>query len=187
MPPEGFQIRDAYESDIPAITAIYRPEVESGLATWEEVPPPASEMAARMEKIRAQGLPYFVAEQDGRVCGYAYAGPYHPRPGYRYTLEDTVYLHPSVQRQGVGRALLRQVIARSESLGYRQMMALIHWTPTSPSIALHERLGFRLVGIAHGVGYKFDEWRDLATKQRSLGPGSNTYPDPIILAPLSPH
>jgi phosphinothricin acetyltransferase len=137
-------------------------------------------MAERLAKIRNAGLPFLVAERDGRVLGYAYAGQFHTRSGYRYTIEDTVYIRPEAQRQGVGRALLEEVLLRCESLGYRQMMALIHWTPGSPSVTLHERLGFRLVGVAHGVGYKFGGWRDLAYMQRPLGSGSVENPAPHV-------
>jgi phosphinothricin acetyltransferase len=176
---EPFRLRDANRLDVSEIAAIYRPEVESGLASWEEVAPGETEMASRMEKVQSAGLPYLVAERAGRVLGYAYAGPYHPRAAYRYTLENTVYVEPRSQGQGIGRALLEEVLRRCEAKGYRQMMALIHWTPGSPSIALHERLGFRLIGIAHGVGYKLDAWRDLALMQRPLGPGSATEPAPL--------
>jgi len=179
MPREPFLIRDASADDIPAIADIYRPEVETGLASWEEIPPSEWEMGGRMEKIYAQGLPYLVAERYGRVLGYCYASPFHPRSAYRYTLEDTVYVHPDAQRQGIGHALLEDLIKRCEALGYRQMMSLIHWMPNSASITLHERLGFRLIGIAHGVGFKFSAWHDLAQLQRSLGSGSTTAPLPL--------
>jgi phosphinothricin acetyltransferase len=185
MPREPFIIREATTDDIPVIADIYRPEVETRLASWEEIPPSEWELTGRMEKIRAQGLPYLVAERYGRVLGYSYAAPFHPRSAYRYTLEDTVYIHPDAQGQGIGRSLLEDLIRRCEALGYRQMMALIHWTPKSVSVALHERLGFRLVGIAHGVGYKFGAWHDLAQLQRSLGSGSTTSPLPLFHRPQS--
>jgi phosphinothricin acetyltransferase len=174
--PEPFRLRDANRLDVSEITAIYRPEVETGLSSWEEVPPGETEMAGRMQKIQSAGLPYLVAERSGRVVGYSYADRYHPRQAYRYTLEDTVYVEPRSQGQGIGRALLEEVLRRCEAAGYRQMMAFIHWVPGSPSLALHERLGFRLIGIGHGLGYKLGAWRDLALMQLPLGPGSATEP-----------
>lgn len=176
MLPEPVRIRPAALTDIPTITAIYAREVSDGLATWEETPPDETDMADRMRKIFAAGLPYLVAERDGLVCGYAYAGPFHPRSGYRYTVEDTVYVAPSAQGAGIGTALLGDIVARCETLGYRQMMALIHWTQDSASVALHRRLGFNLVGIAPAVGFKLGGWRDLAYMQRALGPGATTLP-----------
>jgi phosphinothricin acetyltransferase len=177
MPPEPFLIRDATRFDIPAIGAIYRPEVEHGLSSWEEEPPSDGELAARMDKIIGAGLPYLAAERDGAVLGYAYAGFYHGRSAYRYTLEDTVYIDPGARGQGVGKALMVELLARSEAVGCRQMMALIRWIPDSPSIALHKRLGFRMIGIAEGLGYKFGGWLDLALMQKTIGAGNTASPD----------
>jgi phosphinothricin acetyltransferase len=177
MPPSPFHIRDAALADVPAITAIYRPEVEHGLASWEEVPPDEAEIAARMEKMFGLGLPYLVAESDGVVLGYSYAGPFHPRSAYRYTLEDTIYLHPQARGRGLGTILLGALLDRCEAVGCRQMMSLIHWTENSASVALHEKLGFRTIGHAHGVGYKFGRWLDLIEMQKPLGGGNTTPPD----------
>jgi phosphinothricin acetyltransferase len=179
MPPRSFRIREASAADIPGIAAIYGPEVETGLASWEEAVPSEAEMAARMGKILALRLPYLVADRGGQVLGYSYAGPFHPRSAYRYTLEDTVYIHPESRGWGMGRALLSELLRRCELLGYRQMMALIYWTAGSASVALHERLGFRMVGVALGLGYKFGAWHDLVYMQRPLGPGSAAAPAPL--------
>jgi phosphinothricin acetyltransferase len=183
MQPESVLIRPATVADIAAITAIYGPEVETGLASWEEIPPSADEMAARMEKLQSAGLPYLAAESAGRLLGYAYAGPFHPRAAYRFTLEDTVYVHPDAQGRGVGRALLEQLLADCTAQGYRQMMALIHFTPDSASIALHQQLGFRMIGVATALGYKLGAWRDLAQLQLSLGAGNATEPGPLAARP----
>ena len=134
-------------------------------------------MAARMRKIVGLGLPYLVAESDGAVLGYSYAGPFHPRSAYRYTLEDTIYLHPDAQGQGLGRKLLTILLDRCEAIGCRQMMSLIYSVENSASVALHEKLGFRIVGYAYGVAYKFGRWLDLVQMQKPLGAGNATPPD----------
>jgi phosphinothricin acetyltransferase len=185
MPPEPFQIRDVASPDIPAIRAIYAAEVLTGVATFEEVPPTETEMTARIDKISKAGLPYVVAERDGELLGYAYAGQFHVRAAYRSTLENTVYVRPDVHRRGVGRALLVEVIARAEAGGYRQMMALITHAQDSPSIALHSALGFRTMGIATSVGYKHGRWLDVAYMQRALGAADLT--PPVIPLPGSPN
>jgi len=176
MPLEPFLIRDVTAADIPAITAIYGAEVTSNVATFEEVAPSEAEMRARIEKIRSLGLPYIVAERAGVVLGYGYAGPFHARAAYRSTLEDTVYVHPDAHRQGVGRGLLGELIARATAGGYRQMMALISHVPGSASVALHHALGFRMMGIAKAVGYKHGRWLDVAYMQRALGDADATPP-----------
>ena len=176
MQPEAFRIRDVAAADIPAITAIYAAEVTTNVATFEEVPPSAAEMTARIEKVRGLGLPYIVAERASVILGYGYAGPFHARAAYRSTLEDTVYIRPDVHRQGVGRALLSEIIARAEAGGYRQMMALISHVPDSASVALHYALGFRMMGIAQAVGYKHGRWLDVAYMQRALGAADATPP-----------
>jgi len=185
MPPEPFEIRDVTPGDIPAIRAIYAAEVLTNVATFEEVPPTEAEMTARVDKIVHAGLPYIVAERDGEVLGYAYAGPFHARAAYRSTLENTVYIRPDAHRQGIGRALLVELIARSEAAGYRQMMALITHVADSASVALHSALGFRMMGIAQSVGYKHGSWLDVAYMQRALGAADTT--PPAIPSPGSPN
>ena len=172
MSPDLPVIRDATEADIGAITAIYRDEVEHGVASFEETAPSEQEMTARMAKVVGLGLPYLAAEDhDGRFLGYSYAGPFHARAAYRFTVEDSIYVDRGARRQGVGRALLEELIDRCEKAGCRQMMALITDTDDSPSIALHTKLGFRLMGVAQGVGYKFGQWLDVAYMQLPLGLG----------------
>ncbi len=177
MLPEQLRIRAAIRSDVPAIGGIYRAEVAHGLASWEEEPPTDDDLTGRMDKIVHAGLPYIVAERGGALVGYSYAGFYHGRSAYRYTLEDTVYVHPDARGQGIGKALLSELLVRSEAVGARQMMALIRWVEASPSIALHRQFGFRLLGIAEGLGYKFGDWLDLALMQKALGAGKTAPPD----------
>lgn len=177
MPSEPLLIRDATDRDVASITRIYAHEVLNGIASFEEFAPSEAEMAGRMAKIRALGLPYLVAEKAGAVLGYAYAGQFHARAAYRFTVEDTIYIDRGVRGRGVGRALLETLIARCEAIGCRQMMALITRVDDSASIVLHEKIGFRPMGIAHAVGYKFGRWTDVVYMQRTLGPGDAAPPD----------
>ena len=182
--PDPLHIRDATAADVDQIAAIYGREVETGIATFEEVPPTAQDMAGRMSKIQELGLPYLVAERAGKIVGYAYAGQFHRRVAYRYTLEDTVYIHRDAHRQGVGRALLAELLARAEQLGCRQMVALISRSPGGASEALHAELGFRSVGVLKAVGYKFGNWLDVAYMQRPIGAADADAPDRPVLGPL---
>ena len=170
-------IRPTTPADIPAITRIYAHAVKHGTATFELEPPDEAEMLRRFEKLRAGSFPYVVAEVDGAVGGYAYAGAYRERPAYRFTVEDSIYIAPDMQGRGLGRALLTRLIADSEARGFRQMIAVIGDSPRqAASIGLHEALGFRHAGILRDVGYKFGAWRDTALMQRTLGPGGTTNP-----------
>jgi len=180
---EPFRIRDATEQDVAQIAAIYAHEVEHGIATFEEVAPSAEDIVGRMGNIKRLGLPYLAAERGSKLLGYAYAGQFHPRAAYRYTLEDTVYIHKDARRQGVARALLTELITRCETIGARQMMALITSVPDSASIALHAALGFRSMGVAPAVGYKFGRWLDVAYMQRPIGAANSTPPDRPVLGP----
>ncbi|MBW8725668.1 MAG: N-acetyltransferase [Inquilinus limosus] len=171
-------IRDAAEADLPAIQAIYARHVLHGFASFEEVPPGTAELSARRAAVLAQGLPYLAAELDGRVAGYAYAGAYRPRPAYRHTIEDSVYVADGLAGRGIGRALLATLIERCEAGPWRQMVAVIGDTGNAGSIALHEALGFRRTGILQSVGFKFGRWVDSVLMQRPLGPGDATLPGP---------
>ena len=182
---EAFRIREAVEADVREITAIYADEVKHGIATFEEMVPTADDMAARLAHIKCHALPYLVAERAGTVLGYAYAGQFHARAAYRYTLEDTVYIHEDARRQGVGKALLEALLARSEAIGARQMIALISYTPDSGSIALHTQQGFRPIGILKAVGYKFGRWLDVAYMQRQIGAADTNAPDRPVLGLLN--
>ncbi|HEY0505306.1 MAG TPA: GNAT family N-acetyltransferase [Lysobacter sp.] len=169
-------IRSAVAADLPAITALYAREVDENVATYEYTAPDAAEMARRWQAIVAQGYPYVVVESDGRFAGYAYASGYRTREGYRWTVEDTVYVHPDFTGRGIGRALLQRLIDDCTALGLRQMVAVIGDTTNTASIALHERLGFRTVGVFQGLGRKHDRWLDTVQMQRALGPGDGSAP-----------
>lgn len=164
-------VRPSGTSDLPAIQAIYAHHVTHGLGTFEETPPDAEEMAARRLAIVERGLPHLVAEADGRVLGYAYAGPYRPRPAYRYTVEDSVYVAPEAVRHGVGRALLTALIEFCEAGPWRQMVAVIGDRGNTASIALHAALGFHEAGHLRAVGFKLERWVDVVIMQRALGAG----------------
>ena len=169
-------IRAAVAADIPAITAIYDHAVRHGTASFELDPPDADEMARRRQTLVDAGFPYLVAETDGTVAGYAYAGPYRPRPAYRWSVEDSVYVAPALQRRGVGRTLLERLVAAAEQRGFRQMIAVIGDSAQTPSIELHRAAGFRLIGAVENVGHKFGRWLDTVLMQRALGPGASASP-----------
>src|SRR5215216_4266823 len=169
-------IRPSRDDDIAAITTIYGHHVLHGLASSEEVPPPAEEIGRRRAAIVDRGLPYLVAERGGRVVGYCYAGPFRPRIGYRFTLEDSIYVEQGEVGRGIGRALLTPLLARCAELGYRQMVAVIGGRETVASIRLHQALGFREIGIFEAVGFKFGRWIDTVLMQRALGEGADTLP-----------
>jgi phosphinothricin acetyltransferase len=161
-------IRDCIEADIPAIVDIYAPAVLHGTASFEIEPPDGAEMMRRRRVILDGGHPYLVAEIDGRVAGYAYAGAYRPRPAYRFTVEDSIYIAPDAHRRGLGRGLLGALIVACTARGFREMIAVIGDSAQTPSIALHERFGFRLIGIARNVGFKHGRFLDQVLMQRSL-------------------
>lgn len=176
--PQGLVVRDAAEQDMAAIQAIYAHEVLRGLATFEETPPSTAEMLARRAGVLALGLPYLAAEIEGRIVGYSYATGYRPRPAYRYTVEDSVYVADGMHGRGIGRALLSGLIERCEAGPWRQMVAVIGNSGNAGSIALHRQLGFRLVGTFEAVGFKLGRWVDTVLMQRPLGPGGEAPPQP---------
>jgi phosphinothricin acetyltransferase len=170
------KVRDSVDPDLAAITALYGLSVETAAGSFEYEPPTPPEMARRRAAVLELGLPWLVAELDGAVAGYAYAGAFRMRLGYRFTVEDSVYVDPAFGRRGVGRALLCELIARCETLGLRQMVAVIGDSGNAASIALHAACGFLPAGTIHDVGWKLDGWRDVVFMQRALGPGASTPP-----------
>jgi phosphinothricin acetyltransferase len=170
-------IRAATPADLVAVTAIYDHAVRHGTASFELAPPDASEMARRRQALVDAGYPYLVAEIDGVIAGYAYAGPYRARPAYRWSVEDSIYVAPRMHRRGVGAALLGRLIADAEQSGFRQMIAVIGDSSQAPSIALHRAAGFRTIGTIENVGFKFGRWLDSVLMQRALGPGATKPPE----------
>jgi len=171
-------VRDATDADIAAVTAIYAEYVRTALASFEEVPPDEAEMAARRQRVVARGLPWLVYERDGRVLGYAYAGPFRDRSAYRYLVENSVYVAPGARHGGIGRALLSALIARCTAMGYRQMVAVIGDSANAASIGLHAALGFRLAGTLPSAGFKLGRWVDTVLMVRALGDGDRSPPLP---------
>ncbi|HEX3888365.1 MAG TPA: GNAT family N-acetyltransferase [Phenylobacterium sp.] len=170
-------VREATEADASDLAAIYRDAVLHGFGTFEEEPPTAVDMDARRRAVQDKGLPYLVAEVDGRVLGFAYAGPFRPRAAYRYTLEDSVYVSPDAKGKGVGRAVLSAVIAACEALDIRQLMAVIGDTQNAGSIGLHKALGFEQTGVGKSVGFKHGRWVDIVHMQKALNGGDTRAPD----------
>jgi phosphinothricin acetyltransferase len=170
------EIRPATAADLPAITGVYEQAVLCGTATFELVPPDLGEMTRRFGVLMEGGFPYLVAALEGRVIGYAYAGAYRPRPAYRFTVENSVYLEPAIHRRGIGLQLLQRLIAESETRGYRQMIAVIGDSANAGSIGVHTRCGFQMIGTHPNVGFKFGRWLDTVMMQRALGEGASTLP-----------
>jgi phosphinothricin acetyltransferase len=169
-------IRPVQVRDGAAITRIYADAVRHGTASFELEPPDEAEMARRQDGLLGGGYPFLVAEISGAVVGYAYAGPYRARPAYYWAVEDSVYIAPQAQRQGIGRALLSRLIAEAEARGFRQMIAVIGDSAQTASIALHAAAGFHRIGTLAAVGFKFDRWLDSVLMQRALGAGATTAP-----------
>ena len=169
-------IRPATPDDIPAIAAIYGHHVATGLASFELEPPTVDEMRRRYDELVPRGFPYLVAERDGAVAGYAYAGSYRARPAYRFSVENSVYIAPDARRGGVGRALLEALIAESARRGFRQMVAVIGDSDNAASIGLHAACGFAMIGALPSIGWKFGRWVDSVFMQRPLGEGDTTPP-----------
>ncbi|HML08165.1 MAG TPA: GNAT family N-acetyltransferase [Xanthobacteraceae bacterium] len=169
-------IRPAGPGDVAAITRIYGEAVAHGTATFEIVPPDESEMARRQQALLTNGYPYLVAEQAGAVAGYAYAGPYHARPAYRWSVEDSIYVAPQFHRLGLGRLLMARLIAEAQARGFRQMIAVIGDSANAASIALHAAAGFRRIGTLQSVGFKHGRWLDAVLMQRPLGSADTTPP-----------
>jgi len=163
---------------MPAIQAIYTHHVLYGLASFEETPPSVEEMLARRQAVLGLGLPYLAAELDGRIVGYSYATSYRPRPAYRHTVEDSIYVADGLGGQKIGSTLLGALIARCEAGPWRQMLANIGDSGNAGSIGLHRRFGFEAVGTLRSTGFKLGRWVDTVLMQRSLGPGDQTLPQP---------
>lgn len=170
------KIVNAEEKHIPAIRDIYAHHVLHGTGSFETDPPDTHEMLARLEKIRSLGLPWVVALQEDKVIGYCYLSRYRERYAYRYTLEDSIYIDPTAQRQGAGKALLRHIIDWAETHSYRQMIAIVGDSNNQGSLKLHQQVGFTEIGTLKNIGFKHGLWLDTVLLQRTLGEGNNTPP-----------
>lgn len=175
-------IRDASETDLDRITEIYADAVRTGTSSYELEPPSRTEMASRFAGLAAGRFPYVVAEDDGTLLGYAYAGPFRPRPAYRFIVEDSIYIAPEAKGRGLGRLLLRRLIDDCTKLGFRQILAVIgDGSPASASVRLHAALGFVTTGNLTGSGYKHGRWLDTTIMQLAINGGRDTPPDPYSM------
>ncbi|MBM3643986.1 MAG: N-acetyltransferase family protein [Alphaproteobacteria bacterium] len=172
----GVAVRDSVEADVVRCRDIYAHHVLTGTASFEIDPPDVAEMSRRRASVLDQGLPYLVAEREGRVLGYAYASNWRPRPAYRHSVENSIYIDKDAVRQGIGMALLPVLIERCTTLGRRRMVAVIGDSAQTPSISLHAACGFQMVGVLPSIGFKFGRWLDSVMMQRPLGPGDTTLP-----------
>jgi L-amino acid N-acyltransferase YncA len=170
------QLRFASPEDLPQITAIYAHHVRTGLASFELEPPTLAEMRSRYERMADAGYPYLVALDGDILVGYAYAGQYRPRPAYRFTVEDSIYVAPGAAGRGIGKALLLRLITECEARGYRQMLAVIGDSANAASIGVHRACGFEMKCTLDAFGFKFGRWVDSVLMQRALGEGQRTAP-----------
>ena len=170
-------IRPAIDADIGAITTIYAHHVLNGTGTFETTPPNEEDMAGRRRDVLAKGLPYLVAEDASGVLGFAYCNWFKPRPAYRFSAEDSIYLAPQAQGKGLGRLLLTELMAQAERAGVRKLIAVIGDSANAGSIGLHQACGFSQVGILSACGWKFNRWLDVVLMERSVGSGSKQAPE----------
>ena len=170
-------LRPSTDSDLPAITAIYRHHVNHGTGTFETEPPTEEEMGARRADVLAKGLPYLVAELQGRILGFAYCQWFKPRPAYRFSAEDSIYLHPEAAGQRIGNKLLTELARQAQAAGIRKLIAVIGDSGNVRSIGVHRAVGFRHVGTIESCGWKFGRWLDIVLMEKSLGEGNRTAPE----------
>lgn len=169
-------IRPSRDEDIAAITAIYRHHVLNGTGTFEIDPPSEADMATRRADVLAKGLPYLVVENEGKVQGFAYCNWFKPRPAYRFSAEDSIYMAVDAHHKGLGKALLAELCAKAERAGVRKFLAVIGDSANAGSIGVHRSLGFDHVGTVKSCGWKFDRWLDVVMMEKILGAGDSTSP-----------
>ena len=170
-------IRPSQPQDVPDIAAIYAHHVLVGTGTFETEPPALRDMADRRADVLAKGLPYLVAVDGNKVLGFAYCNWFKPRPAYRFSAEDSIYLAPAAQGQGLGRVLLTELASQAERVGVRRLIAVIGDSSNVGSVAVHRSVGFRPVGVLKSCGWKFDRWLDVVLMDMPLGPGDRCAPD----------
>ncbi len=171
-----YTIRPSRDEDMAAITSIYGHHVLHGTGTFETEPPSEADMAGRRADVLAKGLPYLVAEDKGQVLGFAYCNWFKPRPAYRFSAEDSIYVAPNLPRQGLGRALLQALCQQAEAQGVRKMLAVIGDSANAGSIGVHTALGFTHTGTVRSCGWKFGRWLDVVLMEKPLGDGDTTPP-----------
>lgn len=169
-------IRPSRDEDLDAITRIYGHHVLHGTGTFETTPPSVADMTTRRADVLAKGLPWLVVEDGGEVLGFAYGNWFKPRPAYRFSVEDSIYMAPEAAGKGLGRALLAELLAALERAGVRKVMAVIGDSANAGSIGVHRALGFEPAGVINSCGWKFDRWLDIVLMQKPLGAGDSTPP-----------
>ena len=169
-------IRPSLPADMAAITAIYKHHVLHGTGTFEIDPPSLADMTARREDVLSKGLPYLVLESQGKVLGFAYFNWFKPRPAYRFSAEDSIYLAADAAGKGWGRMLLAELCLAAEKVGIRKLIAVIGDSGNAGSIGVHTALGFKHVGIVSGCGWKFERWLDIVMMEKALGLGQTQAP-----------
>ena len=169
-------IRPSRDEDVAAIARIYGHHVLHGTGTFETTPPSLADMTARRADVLSKGLPWLVVEDGGQVLGFAYGNWFKPRPAYRFSVEDSIYMAPEAAGKGWGRALLTELMAALERAGARKVMAVIGDSANAGSIGVHRALGFEPVGVVQSCGWKFDRWLDIVLMQKTLGLGDSTPP-----------
>jgi L-amino acid N-acyltransferase YncA len=169
-------IRPSRDQDIPAITAIYAHHVLHGTGTFETSAPSEADMAARRADVLAKGLPWLVTEDAGQVLGFAYCQWFKPRPAYRFSAEDSIYMHPNAAGRGLGRALLTELVAQAQERGIRKLIAVIGDSANAASIGVHRALGFTPGGVIRSCGWKFERWLDIVLMEKTVGEGDSTPP-----------
>lgn len=170
-------IRPSMDSDLPTITRIYAHHVLNGTGTFETTPPSEDDMRSRRADVLGKNLPWLVLESGGKVVGFAYGNWFKPRPAYRFSVEDSVYLAPEAAGKGLGKALLRELLTQLERRGVRKVMAVIGDSANLGSVGVHTALGFEKAGVIESCGWKFGRWLDIVMMQKTLGDGDTTPPE----------
>ena len=169
-------IRASTDADIPAITAIYSHHVLTGTGTFEIDPPSTADMAARRLDVLSKGLPYLVVAEGEEVLGYAYCNWFKPRPAYRFSAEDSIYMAPQAAGRKLGLALLAELMRQAEAAGVRKLLAVIGDSDNVGSIGVHRAAGFQAVGVLKSTGWKFGRWLDVVLMDCAIGHGDSTAP-----------
>lgn len=169
-------IRPSTDADLADITDIYAYHVLNGTGTFEVEPPSVQDMGARRSDVLSKGLPWLVAVEGSKVIGYAYCNWFKPRPAYRFSAEDSIYLHPSASKKGIGSLLLAELMAQAQRAGVRKLIAVIGDSANLASIGVHNAAGFQSVGLLKSCGWKFNQWLDVVLMDKSLGEGDSSAP-----------
>lgn len=170
------ELRDVREGDAEAIAAIYAHHVLHGTASYDTEPPSVGDTRGKIRRITAAGWPFLVADAEGQLVGYAYATQFRDRAAYAWTCENSIYVDPAFLGRGIGKALLVELLRRSEQCGFRQMIAVIGGAEEA-SVRLHASCGFHEAGRLHAAGWKHGRWLDNVYMQIALGPGSGQAPE----------